>query len=222
MSTTTAPLRIEIIDPIAEPLDGAWAETAVTAAHGSEVDEWLASMVDAWTAAGRHLDPVRRSGVRWGGRIRRIVRVVSDYSIQVRTDGNPRRGSLVRQHLFEPFDIVAGRLPDIGGAIPVRSGSTLELTSRFTPLPGGGRQAEAALSLRGSWPRLPLVLKVEPWWRNQSVITVELRTRRRVRYPRRYFRTAHATARRLGAELSSSHRAGASVNRNSIERTLGA
>ncbi|MGI9602774.1 MAG: hypothetical protein ACR2QE_12875 [Acidimicrobiales bacterium] len=40
-------------------------------------------------------------------------------------------------------------------------------------------------------PRVPIWLAVEPWWRDQTLVTLSLRTSRRWRYPLRYFGTAH-------------------------------
>jgi len=198
-------LRIEIIDPVAEPLERGQGDFARAADQSSELDEWMASLIDAWEAGLRHVAPVRRVSRRGLARMQRIGRSVSDRATQLRNDGNPRRGSLVRQHVFEPFDAVATRLPADAEFIPLRGGSSLRLTSGFRPLPSGGRQADASLSLRGSWPRLPLVVRVEPWWREQSIVSVELRTRRRLRYPRRYFRSAHSAAREIGATVSGHH-----------------
>ena len=202
MSITSVPLRIEIIDPVAEPLDRGHGDIARAADEAGEIDDWLASIADAWTAATRHCTPVLEVGHRSRRRLQVIVLSISDRATQLRNDGNPRRASLVRQHVFEPFAVVADRLPSVAAAVSPGRGVTLRLTSGFRPLPSGGQDAEAVLSLRGSWPRLPVSVRVEPWWREQSIVSVELRSRRRLRYPRRYFRSAHAAAREIATTVS--------------------
>ena len=202
MSGDRAPLRIEIVDPAHDSLDVGWIGHATTAMPHAGVDEWVSSLADARAAARRHVDPLARILSRLGARTRRTSRAVHERSLQVRTDGNPRRASAVRQHVFAPFDAVVDRLGVVPDGVAAQPGVTLGLVSVFAPLPGGGHQADASLALRGSWPRLPVVVRVEPWWREQSVVTVELRTRRRVRYPRRYFSGAHAAARAVGRTLA--------------------
>ena len=202
MSDTRAPLRIEIIEPAHDSTDVDWTGPAATLVSTGGVEEWLASLRDAGTAARRHLDPLARQVDRVRARTRRVSRAVHERSMQLRTDGSPRRASAVRQHLFAPLDDVADRLPFVAEGVTVRPGVSLAFSSGFIPLPGGGHQADASLALRGSWPRLPVVVRVEPWWREQSVVTVELRARRRLRYPRRYFRSAHASVRAVGRALA--------------------
>lgn len=199
-----APVPIEIVDPVIEPVGERWvdvaASTSTSPADG--VDEWIRSLLDAAAAARRHVDPMVERGAAAKRRAQAVGWTVRSWSLQLRTDGNPRRGSAVRQHVFAPFATVAGRLPEESDPIRVRRGVTLALTSGFAPLPGGGRRADATLALRGSWPRLPVDVRVEPWWREQSIVTVELRNRRRIRYPRRYFRAAHDAARAFGATIA--------------------
>lgn len=202
MSGTHASLRIEIVDPTVEPLEGAWFDECSAAAPADGFDEWLRSLTDAAGAARRHVDPATRLVSRSATRLRRGLHRLQARSVQLRHDGNPRRGSNVRQHVFASFAVVAERLAEVPAVIEAAPGTTLEVSNEFTMLAGGGRQADARMILRGSWPRLPVSVRVEPWWREQSVVTVELRTRRRVRYPRRYFRAAHASARAVGELLS--------------------
>ena len=202
MSGTHASLRIEIVDPTLEPLEAVWFDECSAAAPADGFDEWLRSLTDAAGAARRHVDPATRLVSRSVARVRRGLHRLQARSVQLRHDGNPRRGSNVRQHLFAPFDVVAERLASVPGEIEAAPGVALDMSTGFTVAPGGGRRADARMILRGSWPRLPVTVRVEPWWREQSVVTVELRTRRRLRYPRRYFRAAHASARAVGELLS--------------------
>lgn len=202
MSGTHASLRIEIVDPVVEPVEGAWFDECSAAAPTDGFDEWLRSLTDAAGAARRHVDPATRLVSRSVACVRRGVHRLQARSVQLRHDGNPRRGSNVRQHVFAPFALVADRLAAVPTVIEAAPGTRLHVSNEFTTLPGGGRQADARMILRGSWPRLPVTVRVEAWWREQSVVTVELRSRRRLRYPRRYFRAAHASARAVGDLLS--------------------
>jgi hypothetical protein len=202
MSTSRAPLRIEIVDPVHDPLDAGWVGHASVASPSPGFEEWGRSLADAGAGVRRFAEPITRRVARISARVRRTARAAHERSLQTRADGNPRRASAVRQHVFMPFDTVVERLPVVDGGVATRSGVTVEFSSGFAPLPGGGRRAEASLGLRGSWPRLPVVVRVEPWWREQSIVTVELRTRRRVRYPRRYFRGAHAAAQAVGRAIA--------------------
>ena len=202
MSGTTVPLRIEIVDPVTEPLDGGWIDAVSASATSDGATEWLRSLTDAGIAARRHVDPVTGAVVAGATRVQRIVRRLHLRSVQLRNDGNPRRSSAVRQRVFEPFEDVLARLGRMENEVVIARGVTLDVASEFAPLAGGGRQARATLRIRGSWPRLPVMVKIEPWWREQTVVTVELRTRRRLRYPRRYFRCAHGAVRAVGSVVS--------------------
>ncbi|MEQ8839666.1 MAG: hypothetical protein RIB98_01685 [Acidimicrobiales bacterium] len=204
MTETAGTLRIEIIDPAREPLLHDPTAAARVSAPPDDTDELFASLRDAWHAAAERLDPLRRRSAVLTARGRRMSRAIHERSLQRRHDGNPRRGSAVRQHVFASFATIERELGAMEKTFVVGGGLRLDLTSDFRPMPGGGHQADARLALRGSWPRLPLVVRVEPWWRGQSVVTAELRTRRRLRYPRRYFAGAHAAARSVGAALAPS------------------
>jgi hypothetical protein len=201
MPSSRVPLQIEIVDPAHDSFEVGCMARATAATPAAGVDEWVRSLADARAAARRHVDPLARLLSRGGARIRRTSRAVHERSVQLRTDGSPRRASAVRQHVFAPFDSVIDRLAVVADGAVAPPGVALDLTSAFAPLPGGGHQADASLALRASWPRLPVVVRVEPWWREQSIVTIELRTRRRLRYPRRYFRGAHASARAVGRAL---------------------
>lgn len=188
-----APLRIEIIDPIAEPgwaVSGAERVVAIATEPGPGGADRLEPLLRRLEPVGHRVELAvdRAAAVQLRLVHRRLQRV---------HDGNPRRDSRVRQHLLAPFDEVGARLPPPGTTVRTRSGR-LELTSAFARAKGGTLRAEASLRLPGSWPALPLVVTVEPWWRRRTVITVALRTQRRWRYPRRYFGAAHAATRRLG------------------------
>jgi len=70
--------------------------------------------------------------------------------------------------------------------------------------PSPMRQAPARLRLRWSYPSVPVWLVVEPWWRDQALVSIRLRTTRRWRYPVRYFATAHRVLDRLAPASGSS------------------
>jgi hypothetical protein len=190
MTAAPAPLRIEILDPAREPLDRS---------SGPADDRNGATVVVVLDT-----DPAsrsRRPTPVHTGPLPRALRALHERALQRGFDGSPRRGSAVRHHVAAAYDDASRRLPDARRTLAARAGGRLEITTPFRPRAGGGREAEAMLSLRWSWPRLPMIVRIEPWWRDRSTVTVELRTRRRLRYPRRYFRSAHAAARAVGDAL---------------------
>ena len=179
---TVGQLEIEIIDPFADPPLGAPADVAGVAyeppARGPSRLELFLHRAERLE---RRLDSTFfRLGCR---------------RAQAQS-GNARRDSRVRQHIWLPFSVVRSRLADSPSEI--RAGSArLVLSSGFNPTPRGAIRAEGTLRLRGSWPPLPVWVTVEPWWRSRTVATIALRTRKRWRYPRRYFAAAHAVTRHL-------------------------
>lgn len=181
MTAVDRPVRIEIIDPLLD--DGPGAVGADRAAVVAVVDE--AADVDPlrWVA------PVaaRLGRLAWSGHGRMA---------QWRLNGNPRRRSTVRRHLAATFTDTGVALSGATGPVVVASGR-LELTSPFAPVDGLGLRARGRLQPRWSWPPLPVEVTVEPWWRDRCVLTMQLRTRRRWRYPRRYFDVAHGVLGRL-------------------------
>lgn len=190
MTAAPAPLRIEILDPASEPLDDATGR-GVTRHGGTTV-----IVLDVGPQA-----PARRPVPTRTGPLLRTLRRLQNRARQRGLDGNPRRGSAVRHHVGAPYRVISRGLAAPRRTLAVQPGGRLEITTPFRPRAGGGLEAEAMLSLRWSWPRLPMVVRIEPWWRDRSTVTVELRTRRRLRYPRRYFRSAHGAARAVGDAL---------------------
>jgi hypothetical protein len=55
----------------------------------------------------------------------------------------------------------------------------------------GEFRAPAELHVPWAWPRIPVWLGVGAASRRLTVLSITLRTRRRLRYPRRYYATAH-------------------------------
>ncbi len=175
-------LEIEIVDPFADPPPGGPADIAGV----------------AYEPPGRgpsRLEPYLRHAERLERQLDSTFFRLGARRAQARS-GNVRRDSRVRQHIWMPFPTVRARLADTPPEL--RAGSSrLVLGSEFTPAPKGAVRAEATLNIRGSWPRIPVWITVEPWWRRRTVATITLRSRRRWRYPRRYFAAVHALTRQL-------------------------
>ncbi|MEY2422913.1 MAG: hypothetical protein QOI95_2980 [Acidimicrobiaceae bacterium] len=57
------------------------------------------------------------------------------------------------------------------------------------------------LHLPWSWPALPMWLSVSETSPTMSALRLSLRSRRRLRYPKRYFHAAHAALRNLESDL---------------------
>ena len=115
-------------------------------------------------------------------------------------DRDPRRQSRIRLHVFIPFAAARSRIPGIGVIAQTRGGR-LELDGPFVEHRAGQR-APGTLTLRGSWPGLPVWIDIEPWWRQQTIVTLSLRSTHRVRYPRRYFSGSHRVLRQFVATLA--------------------
>lgn len=121
---------------------------------------------------------------RWHRRWSRYARV-----------GNIRAQSRLRVHAWTPLPDLIERL----GGQPLRVSDRNRLLLRsdrpLEPWRRGAYRTEAVLSLRWSWPALPVWVVAEPWWREHTVLTLSLRSTRRWRYPRRYWDGAHRALR---------------------------
>lgn len=115
-------------------------------------------------------------------------------------DRNPRSQSRIRLHVFIPYAAACSRTPGIGVIAQTRAGK-LALDGPFDEH-RAGRRAPGTLTLRGSWPGLPVWIDLEPWWRQQTIVTLSLRSTNRLRYPRRYFSGSHRLLRRFVATLA--------------------
>ncbi|MFT5203431.1 MAG: hypothetical protein ACI9C1_002830 [Candidatus Aldehydirespiratoraceae bacterium] len=195
MANAVAPLRIEIVDPLTDEfLNGAPGMIAgdVTAVRiqGAEVFDLVRANV------ARAAAPWVEAGRRWESRFNRVLHGIGRRRDQVMYDGNPRHDSRVRQHLFLSFGEVARGLPSQPTTFPAGRGQ-LETLAPFEAWAKDGLRAAGTLRLPRSWPGVPVWITVEPWWRDQTITTIELRTHRRWRYPRRYFRAVHGAAQHL-------------------------
>lgn len=131
---------------------------------------------------------------RWHRRLALIARA-----------GDIRRHSRIRLQVWAPVDEVVERVArapdriDAGtvSGIATGAGATLTVLESLRPLPGGGHRAAAVLRVRWSWPSLPVWVTVEPWWREHTAVSMTLRSTHRLRYPRRYWASAHRTLREL-------------------------
>lgn len=116
------------------------------------------------------------------------------------SDRNPRRQSRIRLHVFIPYAAACSRIPGLGVVASSRSGR-ITLDAPFEGRRDGIR-APGTLTLRGSWPGIPVWIDIEPWWRQQTIVTMSLRSTHRVRYPRRYFSGSYRLMRRFVATLA--------------------
>lgn len=100
-----------------------------------------------------------------------------------------RHHSEVAHHLGHSFeevvDALDGPIEEHAGGVQLRC-RTGEVTTRPTRF-----EAEGSLRIPASYPELPVRLSVEPWWRDRCVVGISLRSTRRIRYPRRYYVSAH-------------------------------
>lgn len=109
-----------------------------------------------------------------------------------------RHHSQVTHHLPLSFDEVVEAL---AGPIDEKAGG-VRLScrpGRVTTRPAAF-EAEGTLRLPASYPELPVRLSVEPWWRDRCVVGISLRSNRRIRYPRRYFVSAHRVLSQLAGD----------------------
>jgi|OM-RGC.v1.014918957 hypothetical protein len=194
-------LEIEIIEPAAgaSPDDHSRGERASVEAHAAEtplsvwIDDLRETVDDVLEPARRASESSAIVAGTWLHRlgVRRQQRVA---------DRDPRRQSRIRLHVFIPFPVACSRIPGVGVIAQTRSGR-LELDGPFRPH-RAGRRAPGTLSLRGSWPGLPVWIDIEPWWRQQTIVTLSLRSTHRLRYPRRYFSGSHRLLVRFVATLA--------------------
>ena len=104
----------------------------------------------------------------------------------------PRTSDHVRRLVWAPAESV---VETWGDSIEVRDGRRPLLTAvapEFVPAPDGwGVVVPCRLMMPVTRRRLAVWLSVEPWWHERAAITIRMRSRRRWRYPKRYFDAAH-------------------------------
>jgi hypothetical protein len=121
---------------------------------------------------------------RWHRRWARFARV-----------GDIRSQSRIRLHAWTPLPDLIERLGDSPLDIVDHDRHLLRSEGPLRPARRGAYRTAATLSLRWSWPHLPVWIVAEPWWRDHTVITLSLRSNRRLRYPRRYWDGAYRALR---------------------------
>jgi hypothetical protein len=108
---------------------------------------------------------------------------------------NPRVSSLVEHRVEVPArDVVRALAP----RAPAEAGPAAAPDSNAFRF-----RVPVTLHIPWSWPSLPMWLTVTQHSTRAGVVSLELRSRRRVRYPYRYFSAAHAT---LDEIVASPHR----------------
>lgn len=200
-------LAIEIVDPWSDAMSreamspDAMSPDAVARVEAIAPESVLTVWIDDLReTVDDVLEPARRvteaTGLTTGAWLHRLgVR-----RKQRIADRDPRGQSRIRVHVFIPYEAACSRLPVAETTLRARS-AVLRFERGFASHRAGLR-APAALHLRGSWPGLPVWVDIEPWWRRQSIVTLSLRSTRRLRYPRRYFAAGHRVLRRLVATLA--------------------
>jgi hypothetical protein len=133
-----------------------------------------------------------------------VALVRSDYSrtIGAYRSATPRTQSRVHRRVDRPAGEVLSRLSADDLVLAVGP-------SRLTACPKAARydaidheyRIPCTLSLRWSWPALPMWLAVGELSSTRCAIGLLLRSHRRVRYPVRYFHVAHAVLSKLESRL---------------------
>ena len=117
----------------------------------------------------------------------RVRRLVHHYAVTVGPDRgiDRRRQSGVVHRVDAPADDVVTAVAATLHSQPVYD--PVEHEFRFP----------TRLHVPWSWPDLPVWIAVSPLGSARSIVRLSLRSRRRLRYPMRYFHVAHSTLRSL-------------------------
>ena len=114
-------------------------------------------------------------------------------------DTNPRLRSVVEHRVRGPVTDVVRQLCADGG-IELDGLIADERVAHYDAVDREYR-IRARLRLVWSWPQLPMWLSVGELSSTQSALRLSLRSRKRVRYPARYFHAAHAALDGVAARL---------------------
>lgn len=176
---------------------------------GEDSDGWPPRPV---SGTALHVRPPGAELAQRLGRKARRARLRYQITVGNHQGFDPRRRSQVEDRLASPAADVVGALrrsPDIwvtAGTVRLRGDATAAV---YDPVDHEYRMP-AEMQLRWSWPRLPMWLGVGEVSSSRSVLRLSLRSRRRVRYPLRYFDAAHRLLERLEASVTPAARSAAS------------
>jgi len=194
-TATMQPIEIEILD------DEGMVPAGTTGSHVAGHDPEL-TILDPESLPFPVADTLRRVADETGARFDRAFFRWNHRWDRLARVGDIRSQSRLKLHAWAP-------LPDLLDAI---GGHPIEVHDRgrrvlwseapLTPWRRGAHRTAATLSIRWSWPNLPVWIVAEPWWREHSVLTISLRTTRRLRYPRRYWEASHRALRALVVDNS--------------------
>jgi len=124
-------------------------------------------------------------------------------TIGIHRGSRPRTQSVVNRRVDRPATEVLTRLSE--GDLQVRAGATLlagnPAVVTYDPIDHEYR-VPCTLAIPLSWPRLPMWLAVGELSSNRSALRLSLRSRRRLRYPARYYHVAHNVLSRLASRLT--------------------
>jgi hypothetical protein len=198
---TGADLDVLPIEPLAEWAGGD-AAAGIPALHRrtTVVDLTAGAVEPAWWPVA--LDAARRAAQRWRARWERVVDPARAQLLRYRVAVGahqgiaPRRHSQVRHRLRRrPADVLAVLAGARRPAVVHRRRVALRWDPhrfRYDPTDHVHR-APGRLHVPWSFPDLPVWLAVHEWSSDTAIVEVSLRSRRRLRYPRRYFHVAHRT-----------------------------
>ena len=147
-----------------------------------EIESFLVERVPRRHAPRATVD-LRAPGLGFIERLRRRY----DVAIGAYRDFEPRRQSTVEHRVGRTAEDVLGQL-GFDGAI----------YDRFEH----EYRAPVDLHVSWSWPDLPMWLSVGELSSTTCAVRLSLRSRRRLRYPKRYFNAAHAALARIEARLA--------------------
>jgi hypothetical protein len=125
-----------------------------------------------------------------------------EMTIGVHHGFDPRRRSAVEHRVPLPArDVIDALWRD--DELPVTSLALAAHPASTVFDPGAHEyRLPAELHVAWSWPRLPMWLTVGELSATRCTLRLSLRSRRRVRYPTRYFHAAHSALSRLEAQLA--------------------
>ncbi len=176
--------RSVLTDPAIEILDDVEPAPYPTVSEPDAV--WVPVADSVRRFADRTGEGVDRAMFSWHRRLARMARA-----------GNIRAQSRLRVYAWASLPDLLERLGDHPIEIDDRHRRLLTSEGPLHPWKRGAHRTEATLSLRWSWPDLPVWVVAEPWWREHTMLTISLRTTNRWRYPRRYWDGAHRALRGL-------------------------
>lgn len=151
----------------------------------------------------RSVDPGARPDVVV--RLERLWGWLRRRALERRVTPNPRVNSVVRRFVWEDADDVLHRYEEHVITQRMATAGRLHMRERRLELDDDHHdyRVPARLRVRWSFWSYPVWLSIEPWWGDRTVVGMELRSRHRVHYSRRYYDAAHDALRALVVGIGS-------------------